>query len=95
MKEVHIFMGHTNYYGRLIKGCVDLSRPIDGLIYNPRSAKQCEKAFQKLKRNLVATPILREPNWDVKFHVHIDASTYAISSIMTHPIDHTMEYYLI
>ena len=45
-----------------------------------------------LKKKLVEVPILRFPNWSIKFHVHIDASGIAIGAILTQPEDDGMEY---
>lgn len=61
-KEVQTFMGHMNYYHIFMKGYAELSRPIYGLIHNPRWKESCEFSFQKLKKNLATTPILRAPD---------------------------------
>jgi len=85
VKEVQNFMGHMNYYHKLMKDYVELSRPIYRKIHSPGWTKQCEVALQKLKKNLATTPILKAPVWDVEFHVHTNAYAYAyaISSILT------------
>ena len=36
--------------------------------------EECQLSFEKIKRKLVEAPILRFPNWLIKFHVHIDVS---------------------
>ena len=92
VKEVQTLMGHMNYYRRFMKGYAKISRPIYGLIHIPGWMKQCEEAFQKLKRNLATAPILRALDWDVEFHVHTDASTYAIISIVTQPGENKLDY---
>ena len=43
--------------------------------------KECDASFDMLKKKLVEAPILRFPNWSVKFHVHIDASVIEIGAI--------------
>ena len=45
-----------------------------------------------LNKNLVEAPILRFPNWSIKFHVHIDASGIAIGAILTQLGDDNMDY---
>ena len=45
-----------------------------------------------LKKKLVEAPILKFPNWSVKFHVHIDASGIAIGAILTQPGEDGMDY---
>ena len=49
-------------------------------------------SFGKLKRKLVEAPILRFPNWLIKFHVHIDASSLEIGAILNQPGDDGMDY---
>ena len=36
--------------------------------------------------------MLRFPNWSIKFHVHIDASSLAIGMILMEPGDNGMDY---
>jgi hypothetical protein len=38
--------------------------------------------LETLKENMVKTPILVFPDWEKTFHVHVDASTIALGSIM-------------
>ena len=45
-----------------------------------------------LKKKLVEAPILRFPNWSIKFHIHIDASDIEIGAILTQPGDDGMDY---
>jgi hypothetical protein len=91
-KEVQIFMGHMNYYRRFIKGYVDMSRPIYGLMHNPEWTQECEIAFQQLKRGLSTAPILKGSNWEKEFHVHTDASAYAIGCVLTQPGESKLDY---
>ena len=46
---------------------------------------ECEESFEKLKKSLTSAPILRAPVWYKTFHVHIDASAYAIGCILAQP----------
>ena len=45
-----------------------------------------------MKRKLVKAPILRFPNWSIKFHVHIDALGLAIGAILTQLGNDGMDY---
>ena len=54
--------------------------------------EECDISFENLKRKLVKAPILRFPNWSIKFHVYIDASGLAIGAILTQLGDDGMEY---
>ena len=53
---------------------------------------ECNISFDTLKRKLVEAPILRFPNWSIKFHVHIDTSGLAIGMILTQLGDDGMDY---
>ena len=54
--------------------------------------KECDTSFNTLKRKLVEAPILRFPNWSIKFHVHIDALGLAIGAILTQPGEYGVDY---
>ena len=53
---------------------------------------KCAELFKKLKDSLITALILKKPNWDIIFHVHIDASTYAIGCILAQPGDKNMDF---
>ena len=54
--------------------------------------EEWDASFNMLKKKLVEAPILRFPNWSIKFHVHIDASGIEIGAIMTQPGKDMMDY---
>lgn len=60
---------------------VDLARPLYQLLIDFTWTDECQEAYDALKRALASAPILRSPNWDVIFHVHIDASNFAIGCV--------------
>ena len=82
-KGVQVFMGHCGYYRRFIYMYAAIARPLYALLVVFEWTDDCEVAFEKLKIALVTAPILRAPNWTEIFHVHIDASAYAIGCILT------------
>ena len=41
---------------------------------------------------LVSAPILKAPDWNTPFHVHIDASNFAIGCILAEPGKHNMDF---
>ena len=41
-----------------------------------------DKAFEILKKILVVAPILQPPDWELPFHVFVDASDIAIEAIL-------------
>ena len=72
-----------------------MTYPLEELLRDDQEFNWTEEwdiSFEKLKRKLVEAPILRFPNWSIKFHVHIDASGLAIGAILTQPGDDGMDY---
>ena len=79
--EVKSFLGHIGYYRRFIKQFAKVSYLLDRLTCKGESFKwdkEQDEAFEGLKIRLATAPILAYPNWNKEFHVHVDASNYAI-----------------
>ena len=91
-KGVQIFMGHCGYYLRFIYMYADVARPLYAHSIVFEWTNKCEQAFQKLKNALISTPILKAPDWNKVFHVHIDASAYAIGCILAQPHENNMDF---
>lgn len=92
---VKSFLGHVGYYRRFIKIFSQVSYPLDLLMRKGQPfvwAEEQEKAFRELKEWLVSSPILMYPDWDKEFHVHVDASNFAIGATLAqvgaHGLDH-------
>lgn len=43
---------------------------------------KCDVAFADLKKLVSTTPVLREPNWDLPFHISSDASNTTIGVVL-------------
>ena len=43
---------------------------------------ECDLAFRRLKQQLVKAPVMIPPNWDLDFHVFVDASDVAVGSLL-------------
>ena len=94
-KQVRVLLGHTEYYKKFIRYCLDMTYPLEELLREYQEFNwidECNISFETLKRKLVEAPILRFPNWSIKFHVHINASSLAIGAILTQPGDDGMDY---
>ena len=48
--------------------------------------------FEGLKTRLATALILAYPNWDKEFHVHVDASNYAIGATLAQIGDHGLDH---
>nr|GEW16393.1 putative reverse transcriptase domain-containing protein [Tanacetum cinerariifolium] len=65
--EVRKFLGLAGYYRRFIEGFSLISKPLTKLTQKNKKykwGKEEEEAFQKLKRKLCSSPILRLPRFD-------------------------------
>ena len=97
-KQVRVLLGHTGYYRKFIRYYSDKTYPLEELLREDQefnSTDECNISFETLKRKLVEAPILRFPNWSIKFHVHIDTSGLAIGAILTQPRDDRMDYLIV
>ncbi|MCO5546725.1 hypothetical protein L7F22_000161 [Adiantum nelumboides] len=75
--ELSSFLGYINFYRRFIH--MFATKAIVLYILTQKDVKfirtsECEESFQALRDAVSSKPILRQPNWDVIFHVHVDAS---------------------
>ena len=91
-REVQAFMGHCGYYQRFIFHYASIAQPLYALIVAYDWTDECEQSFQKLKTTLIEAPILRAPDWNKVFHVHIDASSFAIGCVLAQPGEHNMDF---
>ena len=48
-------------------------------------SEHCQQAFNQLKAIIASEPILKQPNWETIFHVHVNASGIALGSILAQP----------
>jgi hypothetical protein len=53
---------------------------------------ECGKEFNILKENLSIAPILIFPNWEIEFHVHVDASSISLGVILAQPGEGNMDH---
>ena len=85
-------MGHCGYYRRFIYMYVIINKPLYSLITIFIWTDECETSFEKLKGVLTSAPILKLPDWGLIFHVHIDASNFAIGAILAQPGEKNMDF---
>ena len=69
-----------------------IAKPLYALLVVFEWTDECEQAFHKLKDALISASILRAPDWNKIFHVHIDASNFAIGCILAQPGEHKMDF---
>ena len=79
--EVERFVGSISYYRRHIFQFSNISAPLYKLTranQKFRWSKECDMAFETLKKKLHEAPILAFPNFSLLFEIFSDASDFAI-----------------
>ena len=69
-----------------------IAKPLYALLVHFEWIDECEESFNKLKNTLIYAPILQALDWDKVFHVHIDASNFAIGCILAQPGENNMDF---
>jgi hypothetical protein len=97
--QLRAMLGHTRYYRKFIKGYAQITVPMEKLLRKDTKYQwndECQHDLDTLKENMVTTPILVFLYWEKKFHVHVDASTIALGSILAQPgardLDHPIVF---
>ncbi|MCO5561528.1 hypothetical protein L7F22_015148 [Adiantum nelumboides] len=92
VKGVQGFMVHCGYYRRFNYMYAIIAKPMYGLITLFVWTDECKESFNKLKQTLTLAPILKAPNWNKIFHIHVDASNFAIGCILAQPGDGNIDF---
>jgi len=87
VKEVQIFIGFANFYGRFIKDFSKVCKPItETLKGNPKDfhwGREQEEAFEELKKRFTTAPILSHFYPGRKTVVKTDASDFALGCVLS------------
>lgn len=79
------FLGHASYYKRFIQNFSKIIAPVFALLHKGTEFEwtgYCETSFQLIKQKLATLPIMRGIDWSLPFHIHYDASDYAIGEVL-------------
>ena len=87
---VKAFLGLCNYYRRFIKGFAQIASPLNKL--TSKNVKfewtpACQTSFDCLKNALVSAPVLAYPDFELPFHLYVDASQTGIGLTLGQIID--------
>jgi hypothetical protein len=88
IRENRRFMGMANFYKPFIKDFATIAAPITDLLSTTKKCMwtvKADKAFLELKTKLVSRPVLANPNFDLPWFLHIDASDYGIGGVLMQP----------
>ena len=74
VKAVRQFLGHAGFYRRFIKDFSKIAKPLYKLLEKDTKFawdETCQKSFEELKSHLTIAPIVRAPNCQQPFEVHV------------------------
>ena len=83
--QVRSFLGLAEYYRRFILNFSKISKPITELLKKGTKyvwSKECDEAFQTLKKLLTTSPVLAQPDIAKPFDVYCDASGTGLGSVL-------------
>ena len=84
------FIAFCNYYRRFIKDFANIAYPLNVLTRKRVDfnwSKECEMAFQALKRILSNPPILQYPDFSKQFIITVDAAKFGSGAILSQITD--------
>jgi hypothetical protein len=85
VRSLQSFLGLTNYYSQFIRNYAEICAPFYRLLRKDVEwdwNDACEKSFVLLKEALVASPVLRFPDFTKPFVLYCDASMLAIGAVL-------------
>jgi hypothetical protein len=85
MHQVQSFLGLAGYYRRFILNFSKISKPITDLLKKGNKyvwRKDCDEAFQTLKKLLTTSPVLAQPDVAKPFDVYCDASGTSLGCVL-------------
>src|SRR6266851_6872903 len=86
LKEVRRFLGFTGYYQYFIQGYSAIARPLLDLTkqVTPWHWKEPQQqAFDTLRAQMCAKPILQQPDFTKVFYLQTDASAYGVGAVLS------------
>ena len=79
-------IGLFGYYLKFIENFAKKAPPLYAFLKKDIKwnwSVDCENAFKFLKEKLISYPVLHQPDFDLPFAIHTDASGLAIGAILT------------
>jgi hypothetical protein len=83
--QVRSFLGLVGYYWRFILNFSKISKPITELLKKGNKymwSKDCDEAFNTLKKLLTTSPLLAQPDIAKSFDVYCDASDTGLGCVL-------------
>lgn len=86
VKDVRSFLGLCSYYRKFVQGFSTIASPLHKLTEKKeefRWTKECEVAFETLKKLLTITPVLAYPTANDNFVLDVDASNTGLGAVLS------------
>jgi hypothetical protein len=83
--QVRSFLGLVGYYRRFILNFYKILKPITELLKKGTNyvwSKECDDAFQTLKKLLTTSPVLAQPDIAKPFDIYCDASGTGLGCVL-------------
>ncbi|GJY64927.1 putative nucleotidyltransferase, ribonuclease H [Tanacetum coccineum] len=83
--EWRYFLGLVNYYRKFIMGYSAIASTLTDLLKKNKAwiwDKECQAAFESLKKVVIEELVLRLPDVTILFELHTDASDFAIGGVL-------------
>ena len=90
-RELKSFLGTANFSRKFIANFSDIVMPLLALdSKDVKSVKEawddnCDEAFEKLKKAMVSSPVLKHVDFNLPFVVETDASDFALGAVLLQP----------
>jgi len=84
--DVCMFLGLCGYYWYFIPRFSEIARPLLDLTKKLEKWHWDEpqlKAFETLKSQMCAAPVLKQPNFEKKFYLQTNTSAYGVGAILS------------
>lgn len=84
-RQVMQFLGMSGYYRRFCPNFSTVAAPLTALTSIKRRfewTEDCRRAFEHLKAFLSAGPVLQAPDYNLPFHLYVDASGVGIGAVL-------------
>ena len=81
---LRLILGQVRWHGRMLRYLADVAVPLNNVLSLPKFewSRECNKAFRTLKLMLAKAPIVQPPQWDLPFHIFVDALDVAIGVVL-------------
>eukprot|EP00253_Pinus_taeda_P032807 PITA_32807 len=86
VKQLCATLGHTSYYQKFINSYAQITTPMEQLLKKDTTYywnEECNKSLETVKEKMESAPISVFQKWDIKFHMHVDASCITLGTILT------------